>query len=90
VLEGSTLHWFNSAKFLETEITETSYARYVACTASLDRDELRQAYLSTWEWGSELMASLGKRHGVGPPPPLLERLDRRFAETFSATGTEGS
>jgi lincosamide nucleotidyltransferase len=90
VLEGSTLHWFNSATFLETEITETSYARYAACTARLDRDELRQAYLSTWAWGRELMASLGKRHGVGPPAPLLERLDRRFAETFSATGTEGS
>jgi lincosamide nucleotidyltransferase len=33
VLEKSTLHWFNSAKFLETEISQTSYTRYAACTA---------------------------------------------------------
>src|SRR5918999_5851213 len=86
VLEKSTLHWFNSAKFLETEISQTSYARYAVCTASLDRDELRQAYLSAWEWGRELMASLAERHGVAPPTALLVRLDRRFAETFSASG----
>jgi lincosamide nucleotidyltransferase len=90
VLEGSTLHWFNSAKFLETEITETSYTRYVACTARLDREELRQAYLSAWEWGRELMASLGERHGLVPPAALLVRLDRRFAETFSVPGPERS
>ena len=90
VLEKSTLHWFNSAKFLETEISQTSYARYAACTARLDRDELRQAYLSAWEWGRELMASLAKRHGVAPPTALLVRLDRRFAEIFSASGLEDS
>ena len=90
VLEKSTLHWFNSAKFLETEISQTSYARYAACTARLDRDELRQAYLSAWEWGRELMASLAKRHSVAPPTALLVRLDRRFAETFSASGPEDS
>jgi lincosamide nucleotidyltransferase len=90
VLEKSTLHWFNSAKFLETEISQTSYARYAACTARLDRDELRQAYLSAWEWGRELMASLTERHGVAPPTALLVRLDRRFAETFSAPGLEDS
>ena len=90
VLEGSTLHWFNSAKFLETEISSTSYTRYAACTARLDREELRQAYLSAWEWGRELMASLAKRHGVALPASLLKRLDRRCAETFSAAGPEGS
>ena len=84
VLEGSTLHWFNSSKFLETEITEASYARYASCTARLDRQELRKAYLSAWEWGRELMASLGERHGVFPPATLLVRLDRRFSETFGA------
>jgi hypothetical protein len=89
VLEGSTLHWFNSSKFLETEISETSYARYVACTASLDRDELQQAYLSAWGWGRELMSSLANRHGVAPPAALLVRLDRRFAETFSGADLEG-
>jgi lincosamide nucleotidyltransferase B/F len=90
VLEGSTLHWFSSAKFLETDISEASYVRYEACTARLDKDELRQAYVSAWEWGRELMASLGERHGVALQASLLGRLDRRFAETFSATGPEGS
>jgi hypothetical protein len=90
VLEGSTLHWFNCAKFLETEISSTSYTRYAACTARLDREELRQAYVSAWEWGRELMASLAKRQGVTLPASLLKRLDRRCAETFSATDPEGS
>ena len=90
VLEGSTLHWFNSAKFLETEISSTSYTRYAACTARLDREELRQAYLSAWEWGRALIASLGERYSVVPPTALLVRLDRRFAETFSVPGPEGS
>jgi lincosamide nucleotidyltransferase B/F len=87
VLEGSTLHWFNSSKFLEREVSETSYARYVACTARLDTDELRQAYLSAWEWGRELMSSLADRHGVAPPAALLVRLDRRVAEILA--GPEG-
>jgi lincosamide nucleotidyltransferase len=90
LFEGSTLHWFNSSKFLEREVSETSYARYAACTARLDRDELQRAYLSAWEWGRELMASLAQRHDVAAPAALLVRLDRRFAETFGAAGPEGS
>ena len=82
VLEGSTLHWFNSSKFLEREISGPSYARYAACTARLDTDELRLTYLSAWEWGRELMSSLADRHGAAPPVALLVRLDRRFAEAF--------
>jgi lincosamide nucleotidyltransferase B/F len=38
----------------------------------------------------ELMTSLAKRHSVAPPTALLVRLDRRFAETFSASGLEDS
>lgn len=82
VLEGSTLHWFNSSKFLEREISESSYARYAACTAHLDTNELRHAYLSAWEWGRELMSSLGDRYGVAPPADLLGRLDGRFGGIF--------
>jgi lincosamide nucleotidyltransferase len=88
VMEGSTLHWFNSSKFLEREISSASYARYAACTARPDTEELRQAYLSAWEWGRELMSSLADRHDAAPPAALLARLDRRFAEIFS--GVEGS
>jgi lincosamide nucleotidyltransferase B/F len=80
VLEGSTLHWFNSAKFLETEISEASYARYAACTALLDGDELRQTCLSAWVWGESLWrrsergtASLCKRHSSGGSTGALPR-----------------
>ena len=89
VLEGSTLHWFNSSKFLEREISEISYSRYVSCTARLDTDELRRAYLSAWEWGRELMPSLADRYGVVLPTDLLVRLDGRFAETFRTAEQEG-
>ena len=89
VLEGSTVHWFNSSKFLEREISGTSYARYAACTACLEREELRRAYLSAWEWGRELMSSLADRYGVALPADLLVRLDERFAATFRAVGPEG-
>jgi lincosamide nucleotidyltransferase len=90
VREGSTVHWFNAAKFLETEISESSYARYAACTARLDRHELQQAYLSAWRWGRELVTSLGDTHSAVPPADLLVRLDLHVAETFSGPGREGS
>jgi lincosamide nucleotidyltransferase len=82
VLEGSTLHWFNSSKFLESEISAASYVRHAACTARLDRGEVRDAYVSAWEWGRELMSSLAYRHGATLPDALLERLDGRFAGIF--------
>ena len=83
VLECSTTHWSNSSKFLESEISAASYASYAACTARLDSDELRDAYLSTWAWGKELMTSLAERHGEAIPQDLQERLDDRFAGIFS-------
>ena len=89
VLEGATLRWHNASKALEREISETSYARYAACTARLDADELRLAYLSAWQWGRELMASLADRHAAAPSEALLRRLDGRFAEVFRVADQEG-
>ena len=86
VIEGSTLHWFNSSKFLEREISASSYARYAACTARLDRNELRSAYRSAWEWGREMMPSFADRLDVTPPEDLLQRLDARFAQIFEEVG----
>ncbi len=82
MLEGSTERWFNPAKLLEENVSDESYARYAACTARLDRDEIRLAYLSAWEWGREMMAALSERHGDVVPATLLEKLDRRFAEAL--------
>src|SRR5918998_1653948 len=45
VLDGSTTHWINPSKFLESEISAASYARYVAFTARPESEELRDAYL---------------------------------------------
>jgi lincosamide nucleotidyltransferase len=82
ILEGSTGRWFNPAKLLEENVSDDAYARYAACTARLDRDEIRRAYISAWEWGGEMVAALSERHGVVAPAPLLEKLDRRFAESL--------
>lgn len=82
MLEGSTERWFNPAKLLEETVSADAYARYAACTARLDRDDLRLAYLSAWEWGREMMAALSERHGAVVPATLLEKLDRRFAEAL--------
>jgi len=82
ILEGSTERWFNPAKLLEENVSADAYARYAACTARLDRDDLRLAYLSAWEWGREMMAALSERHGGVVPATLLEKLDRRFAEAL--------
>jgi lincosamide nucleotidyltransferase B/F len=88
VLEHSTLHWFNASKFLEREISDPSYARFVACTARLDDDEIRSAYLATWEWGSELMSAIADRYDAAPPEAFLERLDGHFAGILDGTGWE--
>ena len=61
IVEGSTAHWFNSSKFLETEISAGSYARYASCTARLDEEELKDTYRAAWSWGRELMADLAAR-----------------------------
>ena len=81
VSEHSTDHWFNPSKLLEKDISEASYARYVACTASLDQSALWSAYLSAWSWGKELMSSLTKGRGIALPETLLDRLDRRLSRT---------
>jgi lincosamide nucleotidyltransferase B/F len=86
VLEGSTVFWVNPSKRLETEISEAAYERYAACTARLDAEELRGAYLSAWGWGREMMEALAQRHAAAPPAGLLRRLDGRFAEVFRDQG----
>ena len=78
MVEGSTERWFNPAKLLEENVSPDAYARYAACTARLERDDLRRAYVSAWEWGGEMMAALSERHGAVLPPTILEKLDRRL------------
>ena len=82
VSEGSTEHWVNPSKLLERDISEASYARYVACTANLDRGALWSAYLAVWTWGKDLMAALAEDQGVALPTTLLDRIDRHFAQAY--------
>jgi len=82
ISERSTDHWPNPAKLLEKDISEASYARYVACTANLDPVALWSAYLSAWSWGRELMSSLANEQDVALPTTLLDRLDRRFTDAY--------
>jgi len=88
MLEGSTGRWFNPAKLLEENISATAYARYASCTARLDEDDLRRAYVSAWEWGGEMMAALSERHGAVVPPTLLKKLDRRLDAASRNTSQE--
>jgi lincosamide nucleotidyltransferase len=82
ISERSTEHWFNSSKLLEKDISEASYARFVACTANLNEEALWSAYLSAWYWGTELMSSLAEGHGVALPAALLDQLDQRLAQAY--------
>jgi lincosamide nucleotidyltransferase B/F len=76
--EGANERWISPAKALEQEISMTAYRRYQACTASLERDALWNAYLSAWGWGMELLQSLAIRHAVALPAELVDKLGRRM------------
>jgi lincosamide nucleotidyltransferase B/F len=82
ISERSTDHWFNPSKLLEKDISEASYARYVACTSKLDAEALWSAYRSAWSWGRELMSLLAGERGVAPPATLLDQLDGHLAGAY--------
>ena len=90
LLEGKTEHWPSPSKALESDISRAAYARYAACTARLNGEDIRSAYLSAWEWGKEMMEVLGGRHGLASPATLLERMDQRLAGTLGVSGSPAS
>lgn len=90
LLEGKTEHWPSPSKALESDISRAAYARYAACTARLNGEDIRSAYLSAWEWGKEMMEVLGGRHGLESPATLLERMDQRLAGTLGVSGSPAS
>lgn len=79
--EDKTVHWPTPSRCLEQDISESAYARFVACTANLDSGSLRNAYVSVWSWGKELMRSLAQRYDPGLPESLLQKLDRLIVES---------
>ena len=80
ILEQKTEHWPTPSKALEEDVSEAAYARYVACTAHLDKEALWKAYLSAWAWGKEMMLSLTPRRDTVLPAALLDRLDGHLTE----------
>ena len=78
--EGTTERWISPTKALEQEISSTTYRRYQACTASLERKALWRAYLSAWQWGNELITILAKRHSVALPTVLMDKLSHRIQQ----------
>lgn len=81
LLEGTTTHWPTPSKALERDVSGAAYTRYAACTAHLEKEALRSAYLSAWAWGKEMMLLLTTQLDIILPTTLLDRLDERLAQT---------
>lgn len=81
LVEGSTANWLSPSRRLEEDISADSYARFKACTAALDADQLTRAYRSAWEWSRELLAELATRHALSLSTTLLKKLDEHMKDT---------
>jgi lincosamide nucleotidyltransferase len=77
--ERATQHWPTPSRGLEHDISPEAYARFTACTASLEPDDLCRAYQHAWEWGVETAAGLYERHSLTLPQRLLTAISRRVA-----------
>ncbi|HEX5501507.1 MAG TPA: nucleotidyltransferase domain-containing protein [Thermomicrobiales bacterium] len=71
---GATMHWPTPSKSLEGDLPAAAYARYAACTASLDRAALNAAYRAAGAWGVELLRALSARYGLALPVELAARV----------------
>jgi lincosamide nucleotidyltransferase B/F len=78
LLEGRSEHWITPTKALEQELSPSAYERYRACTAPLEADSLRVAYLAAWEWGNELLTRLAQRHQLDLSGDLIHKLHQRL------------
>ena len=58
--EGATDHWPTPSRALETDLSESVYKRYMACTASAEPVELCTAYQESWKWSLELFKSVAE------------------------------
>lgn len=77
--EGTTRHWVAPTKGLEREISEEAYARFAACTATVDEEALRAAYVAAWRWARELLPAVAQAQSVPLPQALIEKLDGYIA-----------
>ncbi|HVO71952.1 MAG TPA: nucleotidyltransferase domain-containing protein [Aggregatilineaceae bacterium] len=74
-VQGGTDHWHIPSRLLEQELSSDAYARFKACTASLDALALWSAYRAAWAWGRELIETLRAQHGIDTPERLFADID---------------
>jgi lincosamide nucleotidyltransferase len=59
--EGKTANWPTPSKNAEHDLSAAAYARFAACSATLDPDSLVAAYTLAWRWGSAMLDDLQRR-----------------------------
>lgn len=74
--EGKTEHWPTPSRCLEKDIYPDVYERFQRCTASLQPDHLRRAYLESWTWGVELMQKTARIHDILLPDHLISDISQ--------------
>ena len=64
LLEGRTEHWITPTKCLESEISPGAYARYISCSAAVDRGALHTIGTSTFAPNVNDMLPNGRSTGI--------------------------
>ena len=78
--EGSTDHWPTPSRALEKDVSEDSYNRYLACTASAEPRALCVAYHETWKWSFELFKSVAEPLNIDLPRTVIAQAQRLLNE----------
>ncbi|NLO33512.1 MAG: lincosamide nucleotidyltransferase Lnu(F) [Candidatus Hydrogenedentes bacterium] len=79
--EGATEHWPTPSRALEKDVSEDSYNRYLACTASAEPRALCIAYHETWKWSLELFKSVVEPLNIDLPRTVIAQVQRLLNES---------
>lgn len=88
VAEKQTEQWHIPSRSLEQQVPPESYERYRACTASLEPEQLRQAYWSSWDFFREVTKGLELQHGSLIPAKLCFDLEEQILHLTSQETTD--
>ncbi len=80
IREASYDHWLTPARKAEKELSADAYARFVTCTASLEKRQLERAYANAWTWGQSQGRIISLEYGLDLHERLVNRLDGRFSQ----------
>jgi len=78
--EGPTDHWPTPSRALEKDVSEDSYNRYLACTASAEARALCAAYHETWKWSLELFKGVAEPLNIDLPKTVIAQAQRLLNE----------